>query len=244
MHKLNPNERLLIESGINHYKIVGPGLIWLAPWQKALTKLYIGPQDQSLQFDEVRTVQNIPVTVTARVLYQIDPALFRKELLPQIPWLNEGKWQNILTWRTEYVLRQLLADYTWHELGKEAVQQRLERQLTQTVADYLQVVGLNLRSISLVNVELPAELQHTILRAERDSIEPRGRALVLKEYFDIFGHDLAQAMPYIVQWELLNSVRKNDKTQILLTNSALSLDGKSPGTHPYLQMLLPFQQNN
>jgi hypothetical protein len=98
----------------------------------------------------------------------------------------------------------------------------LERQLTQTLADYLKVIGLNITSVCLIKTELPDNLQRTIVQAERDGLEPRGRASVLKEYFDIFGNNLAQAMPYIVQWELLNALHKNGQPQVLLTSSALS----------------------
>ncbi len=246
MTRLNPNERWLIESGVNHYKVVGPGRVWLAPWQRVLAALFVGPQSQSLPFNEVRTGEDIPVKMTLQVLYKIDPELFTDELLPKIPGLNEGGWQNILRWRTEHVLRQLIAGYAWRELGKQTIQQRLERQLTQTLADYLKVVGLTVMSVCLIRTELPDTLQQTIIRAERDGIEPRGRALVLKEYFEIFGHDLPQAMPYIVQWELLNTLQKNGKAQFLLTSSALSPEGQPSGAGsipPIFQMQLPVPQD-
>ena len=242
MIKLSPNERLLVESGVNRYKLVGPGLIWLAPWHKALTKLYIGPNEEAYQLDEVRTVEHVPINVDLRVLYKVDLALLTPKLFPQVPWLGDGVWQKILRWRTEYILRQMMADYPWRELGKQPVQQRLERQLAQTLADQVKLVGLRLLSISLVKTELPADLQRTILQAERDSIEPRGRALVLKEYFDIFGDDLAQAMPHIVQWEVVNTLRKNGRINLVLAAASLPIDGPSPKgemPQPLFQMQLP-----
>lgn len=53
MLKLRPNERLLVEYGVNQYHLVGPGLVWPRPWHKVLTKLNIGPQAESLQINEV-----------------------------------------------------------------------------------------------------------------------------------------------------------------------------------------------
>lgn len=245
MIKLNPDERLVIESSTNHYKLVGPGRIWLKPWQKALTTLYVGPQGQTWQCDAVRTRENIPVNITAQILYQIDVQLLSHDLLVKTPQLNKGGWKNILTWRLEHVLRQLVADYSWRKLSQKNVQQRLERQWTQTVAEALQVVGLRLLAIYLIKTELPADLQETLIESERDGIEPRGRALVLKKYFDIFGHDLARVMPYIVQWELLNTLRKGDNRQYLLTSSVLSPDGQplpAGSSQPVYQMQLPLPQ--
>jgi regulator of protease activity HflC (stomatin/prohibitin superfamily) len=247
MFKLNPDERLLIESGDNHYYLIGPGRVWLMPWQKALTQFSIGPQSQSLQFNEVRTVENIPVNLTTQLLYQVEPSLFEENFLPKIPGLNSGGWTGLLRWRTEHVLRQVVADYSWRDLGRASSQQRLEQQLAQLLAQPLKKVGLKVTSVCLVRTELPDNLQRTIVQAEQDSLEPRGRALVLKEYFDIFGHNLPQAMPYVVQWELLNTLHKNDKTQFVLTSSALSPDGRPPGPdvpHPIFQMQLPLPQEN
>jgi hypothetical protein len=246
--KLNPDERLLVVSGATHYKLFGPGWVCLMPWQKALTRLYVGPQGQPFQFDEVRTIEDIPVNVTTQVLYQVGPELIRDDLLPKLPWLNEEEgWKRILKWRTEHILRQLLTNYSWRELSRPAIQERLERQLTQTLAEYLKIMGLKIMSVCLVKIELPVNLQRTIVQTERDGIEPRGRAMVLKEYFDIFGHDLAQAMPYIVQWEWLNVMRKKDGQHVVLADLALSPD-KRPSdagpAQPLFQMQLPLPQQS
>lgn len=247
MLKLTLNERLVIESGPNRFKLVGPGWIWIKPWQRILTRLNVAAQGQALQIDGVRTQENIPMDIATQILYHIDPALFADNLLSKIQGLNDGGWSSIIRWRTEQVLRQMVADYSWRELGKQSIQQRLERQLTQTLAEYLKVVGLKITSVCLVKIELPEPLQRTIIQSERDGLEPRGRAQVLKEYFDIFGHDLTQAMPYIVQWELLNALRKNGKSQFLLASPALSLDERvfdGRSHRPVFQMQLPLAQES
>lgn len=242
MPKLNPHERLLIESGVNHYQVVGPGRVWVKPWQKSLVQFYIGSQSQTLTFDEVRTADNIPLNLTVQLLYQVDPALFSQSLLPNLPFLHGGVWQKILSWRSEHVLRQMLLGYTWVELSRPGVQPRLERRLSQTVSEFVKVVGLKVQTICLVKVELPTTLQRTLVQAEQDSLEPRGRAQLLQEYFKIFGADLPRVMPYIIQWELMNTLRKNDHTQLVLTNSALSLDGHA-ASQPVYQLPLPFFPN-
>jgi hypothetical protein len=244
MHNLNPDERLLIVSGDHHYELLGPDLVVVLPWQKALTKLYLGPQGQSYKFGEVRTVENVPVDLTAEVTYQIDPNLFNDDLWPKIPGLNQEEgWKKILKQRVEHILRQMLSCYNWPKLNQPETQSRLERQLRQTLANCLKGIGLKIISVCLVKVELPGTLQNTILRAERDAIEPQGRLLVLKQYLDLFGPDMAKAMPYIVQWELLNVMHKKDGQQFVFTDSALTLNQKPRGSNgkaePFFQMQLP-----
>lgn len=241
MTTLNPNERWVIESGINHYQVIGPGWVWIKPWQRVITKLEVEPQGQALQFNEVRTAENVPLNVALQVLYQVDPDLFTADLLPKLPKLNEAGWQYVLKWRAEHTLRSLLVGYAWQELGKVETQHKLERRLTQTLADALKVIGLKIIAVYLVKIELPADLQQTLIQVEQDGLEPRGRAAVLKEYFDLFGHNLPQAMPYIVQWELLNMLRKNGNPNLILTASGLSLDqDHTPEPVPSVfQMQLP-----
>jgi regulator of protease activity HflC (stomatin/prohibitin superfamily) len=242
MYKLNPDERLLVLSGDHHYELLGPGLVVVLPWQQALTKLYLGPQGQSCELGEVRTVENVPVDITAQVNYQIDPGLFSDDLWSKIPELNQEEgWKKILKRRTEHILRQMLASYSWRKLNQPEIQSRLERQFEQILATCLKSIGLKIISVCLVKIELPGTLQNTILRAERDAIEPQGRLLVLRQYLDLFGPDMAQAMPYIIQWELLNMMHKKDGQQFLFTDSALTLNQKPRSSDGAAQALFPMR---
>jgi hypothetical protein len=219
--KLNPLERLLVVRPVNRYRLAGPGWICLTLRQQGLAKIYIGPKGQSLKFTEVRTSDNIPLALTIQVIYRADPDLFTPDLLPKLPVLNETGWQGALQWQTEYVLRMLVAHYPWRELSREEIQQRLERQLTHTLADRLKGIGLTVIAGCLVKTELPVQLQQSLIQAEEDVVEAQGRVAVLKRYLEIFGANLPQAMPYIMQWELLNTIHRNNP-QILLTPAALA----------------------
>jgi hypothetical protein len=104
-------------------------------------------------------------------------------------------------------------------------------------------LGLAIIAGCLVNIQLPAQLQQTLIQAEEDTVEAQGRATVLKNYFEIFGNNLPQVMPYIMQWELLNTVHKNNP-QILLTQAALADKAALPDPNlvqPVYQLRLPVQ---
>jgi regulator of protease activity HflC (stomatin/prohibitin superfamily) len=243
MFKLNPNERLLIENGINHYILLGPDIVLLFPWQKALARLDVGPQERTLQFERVQTKENVPVKVTVEVFYQVDVDLLSDDLLPKLPGLSQGGWRDILQRRAEQVLRRLLAGHSWRELGKQTLQQRLEQQLSQSLTNYLKEFGLKVTSVCLVQTELPDNLQNTIVETEQEGLELRDRASALKACADIFDGGLSQTMPYTMQWELLCLLHKNGQPRRWLTNSDLSLgqpvsNGKV--TRPMFQMRLPY----
>ena len=249
--KLTPNERALIVSPINRYKIAGPGRVRLKPRQRLLTTLYVGPKGQQLHFEDVRTAENIPLKITVQMLFQADLNLFTKDLLPKLQALSGGGWNNIVNWQTEYVLRKLIGNYTWQDLNQEEVQKRLERQLAQTLADRVKMVGLKINGACFVKIQLPTNLQHTLVKAEENQIETRVRATILKDYFEIFGDNLAQAMPQIIQWELLNTLQKTNPQVLLsaaglttdrpLPASALAMQRQGDGTPKMYQIQLPLQ---
>lgn len=245
--RLAPTEQLLIESGINHYKLVGPGLVWLFPWQRVHARLYIGPNIAAIDCNQARVMDDLPLDVTIKIIYRATPALFSDELLPRLPTLNDGGWRSIVQWRTEAVLRRLLARYRWRELKDESVQENLEQQLNTALTKRLKSVGLEVITVTLVKTELDGRLQQAIIRSEQDRIEASGRAKLLKGYFEIFGENLPQAMPYIIQWELLNALHKKGNPQLLLGASSLSL-GAPPSHDESLpsryQLSLPMFQDS
>jgi hypothetical protein len=246
LQRLNPNERLVIESPVNRYKLAGPGRVLITPRQRILTRLYVGPSGQSFQYKAVRTLEEVSLDMTVQILYRLDPDLFTDDLLSRVANLNNGMWHKILHWQTEYVLRMLIAQYPWRDLNRADVQKRLERQLTQTLADRLKMVGMAVLSICLVKTELPVGLQKTLIQTEKDTIEATGRAKVLESYFDIFGANLSKVMPYIIQWEVVNAIHRNGDAKALLTSDGVTpkpvllLNEAIPNT-TYLQKQLPLQ---
>ena len=195
-------ERLLIKSGSQRYKVMGPGQVLMYPWRKALTTFDVGPQSQPFQFKSMRAQGDIPLSVTLRVSYRVNPSLFNDDLLPRIPALSEGGWQEMLQWQVEAVLQRSLPGFSWRDLGQEETQTQFERRFSQALAERLKGAGLEIMDVALVKAELPEAVQRDILRAERGRISARRRAETLREYVDVFDeNELTKIMPYIAQME-------------------------------------------
>ncbi len=246
LERLNPNQRLVVESPVNRFKLMGPGRVVLNFRQRILARVYIGPKAQSIHIKAVRTAEGILMDATVQVIYRVDPALLSPELLPRVAGLNEKGWHGALHWQAEYVLRMLMIQYSWRDLPHEDIQKRLERQFTQTLADRLKRLGLNVLGVCLVKTELPIGLQKSLVQAERDKIEAQSRAGILQNYFEIFGNTLSNAMPYIIQWELMNTVHKNGDPKILFTAAGLTpeksiLPLNDTTRSPAFSMQLPLQ---
>ncbi|MCB0195705.1 MAG: hypothetical protein KDJ65_27385 [Anaerolineae bacterium] len=244
--KLNPNERLLLESPVNRYRITGPGWVYLTPRQRALATLYIGPQARSLTLEHVRTAENVPLKLAMKIIYKVDTELLTADLLPKIPGLNDGGWSGSVDWHSEYVMRQLMAQRPWQEVNHDEVQKRLERLFTQTLNDRLKGLGLQVIAGCVVRAELPESLQRTLIQGEEDRVEAGSRAKVLQSYIEIFGQNLPQAMPFIVQWEMLNTIHKNNPHILLTPNGSLPHlpQALSSASGNIFQMQLPIWEQN
>jgi hypothetical protein len=226
--KVGLNERFLIEQGVNQLKVVGPGWVWLTPGQRHVVTFNVGPQGQSFIIEQVETVEKVPLQIDVQLLYRVDPDLFIDDLLPSLPGLNDGGWLHVLRWQTEYVVRRLIANYSWQDIGRENVQSRLERQLTWTLAERLRGVGVNLSGVCLIRAVLPISLEKTLLRTVQDRVDVQGRLAVLQEYQKLLGPNLPQIMPYLVQWELLTMLHRSGNLQLLST-AKFPTDGPDAG---------------
>lgn len=226
MTKLNPNERLLVETWVNHYRVLGPGVVVLMPWQRARARLYIGPSVATIPCQDVPINGDIPVKVTVKIFYQVNPELFSSEILSRVPQLSGGGWSDIIYWRTEALVRRTLANRDWQNLKTEEAQEGLERVIKEKLTERVQKLGLAINGVSLAKIELNSELMQTITQAEQNLVEAAGRARVLKTYLDIFGQDLPVVMPYIKDWDLLGLLHKNKNLQPMLMTTGFS---GSPG---------------
>ncbi len=247
--KLNPDERVLTVSPVNRYKVLGPGRVWLFLRQKVVTRFSVGFRGNSLVFDNVRSAEDVPLRFTVQLLYRVDPELLKSEMLHRLPGLNSGGWEGVIHWRTEHILRQLISRYAWQQLSQEATLAAVEQTLAQELDRRVKAVGLAVLSAALVKVELPAGLQQSLLEVQQNQLDATARAVILKKYLEVFGPNLAQAMPYIIQWELLNSV-KTSNPQVLLTSAGLTPGMRLPeATHAngqamgsgFYQVQLPLQ---
>ncbi len=239
MIKLNPNERLLVESWVNRYQVLGPGVVLLMPWQREMVRFYIGPNAATIQCQDVPTLGDVPVNVTTKVFYQVSPELFSGGMLSRVPQLNDGGWSEIVRWRTEAMIRRVLANHEWHSLKTEQVQENLEQLVKEKLAERVQGVGLSITGVTVVKVELSPDLMQTITQSEQNVVEATGRARVLKIYLEIFGEDLSRVMPYIKDWELLGLLHKNKNLQPLLMTAGFSSspgENNGPQAQPIVQV--------
>ena len=212
--KLAPDERVLIESPVNRYAILGPGRVWIKPRQRIIAHFQVGLRSELITIEEVRTVEHMPLLFKIQLLYRPDPDMFTDELLVKLPSLHKGGWSLALRWHTEYITRLLVAPLSWEVISQEQRQKRLERQLELALSDRLSRVGLRIVSLAVINIRLPGKLQQALVDVE-------SRAKMLDRYRAIFGDNLIRAMPYIIQWELLSTLQKN-RSHILLNTTGQS----------------------
>lgn len=110
------------------------------------------------------TADGIPLRITWSGLYYRDPSLITDQASQRLRSLvnAERKVQRLIN----ITLGRLVGAYSMTELFKPPIRDRIERQLTETVANNLKPSGLVLHSISLEKIELPPEVASALNQAK------------------------------------------------------------------------------
>lgn len=74
--------------------------------------------------------------------------------------------ENAIARNADLLLRKLIGSHTIYDLFKPALRDRLERQLSQVMADRLKPLGIAFKSLNLQTIELPHEIAEALNKAK------------------------------------------------------------------------------
>ncbi len=112
----------------------------------------------------VVTGDGILIDVNWSGIYRVDPDLImekRSQRLRGLPNAEKGIRRNV-----DIALRKLIGDYALQELFKPTTRERIERQLSQTVAERLKPAGIVLAGLNLQVIDLPGEVAQALNKAK------------------------------------------------------------------------------
>ena len=112
----------------------------------------------------VVTSDGILIDVNWSGIYQVDPDLItekRSQRLRGLPNSEKAIRRNV-----DIALRKLVGDYALQDLFKPTTRERIERQLSQIVAERLKPVGIVLVGLNLQAIDLPGEVAEALNKAK------------------------------------------------------------------------------
>jgi regulator of protease activity HflC (stomatin/prohibitin superfamily) len=116
------------------------------------------------QAHAIATADGIPVNINWSGTYVLKPELITESVSQRLRGL--GNAEKTIARHTDICLRKLVGDYTVPDLFKPATRERIERQLSQLLADRLKPQGIVFNGLNLQAIVLPQEVAEAFNKAK------------------------------------------------------------------------------
>lgn len=116
------------------------------------------------QATAIATSDGIPVNINWSGTYALKPELITENVSQRLRGL--GNVEKTIARQADICLRKLVGDYSVPDLFKPATRERIERQLSQLLADRLKPQGIGFNSLSLQAIDLPREVTEALNKAK------------------------------------------------------------------------------
>jgi regulator of protease activity HflC (stomatin/prohibitin superfamily) len=144
-------------------RILPPGRHTLAPFEKIEFTLETKNKLTANQAAQIATADGVLVTINWSGIYTLNPQLITENVsqrLRNLPYAEKA-----IARQTDICLRKFIGEQTTPELFNPAIRERLERHLSQLVADRLKSLGIVLVSLNLQAIDLPREVTEAMNKA-------------------------------------------------------------------------------
>ncbi len=112
----------------------------------------------------IATSDGIPVTINWSGTYALKPEFITENVSQRLRGLPNA--EKAIARHTDICLRKLVGDYTVADLFKPATRERVERQLSQLLADRLKPMGIVFNGLNLQAIDLPQEVAEAFNKAK------------------------------------------------------------------------------
>ncbi len=112
----------------------------------------------------IATSDGIPVNINWSGTYSLKPELITDNTSQRLRGLSNA--EKAIIRNTDICLRKLMGDYAVPDLFKPATRERVERQLSQLLADRLKPLGIGFNGLNLQVIDLPQEVAEAFNKAK------------------------------------------------------------------------------
>ena len=121
----------------------------------------------------ITTSDGIPVNINWSGSYTMNPDLITERVSQRLR--NLPNVEKPIARNTDIFLRKLVGDYTVPDLFKPTARERIERQMSELLADRLKPLGIVFNGLSLQAINLPSEIAEALNKSK--AIETHDRVI-------------------------------------------------------------------
>lgn len=136
----------------------------LQPFEKVDFVLETKTKLIASQAAAIATSDGVPVNINWSGTYTLKPELITENVSQRLRSLTNA--EKAITRQTDICLRKLVGDYAVADLFKPTTRERVERQMSQLLADRLKPLGVVFNGLNLQAIELPQEVAEAFNKAK------------------------------------------------------------------------------
>lgn len=145
-------------------RILPAGRHVLQPFEKVDFALETKTKLIASQAVAIATSDGVPVNMNWSATYTLKPELITENVSQRLRGLANA--EKAIARNTDICLRKLVGDYTVADLFKPATRERVERQMSQLLADRLKPLGIAFNGLNLQALDLPQEVAEAFNKAK------------------------------------------------------------------------------
>jgi regulator of protease activity HflC (stomatin/prohibitin superfamily) len=145
-------------------RVLPAGRHVLRPFEKVDFVLETKTKLIASQAAAIATGDGVPININWSGTYALKPELITENTSQRLRGLASP--EKAITRHADICLRKLVGDYTVPDLFKPATRERIERQMSQLLADRLKPLGIVFNGLNLQAIELPQEVAEAFNKAK------------------------------------------------------------------------------
>lgn len=145
-------------------RILPAGRHTLQPFEKVDFMVEVKTRLITGQAATIATADGVMVSLNWSGTYALRPNLITENISQRLRGLPNA--EKAITRNADIYLRKLVGDHTVSDLFKPAVRERIERQLSQLLAERLKPMGIAFNGLNLQAINLPQEVTEALNKAK------------------------------------------------------------------------------
>ncbi|MFK7802270.1 MAG: SPFH domain-containing protein [Anaerolineae bacterium] len=211
---------LVVDRGTGNFvRFLPPGNHWIDPLTETVkTKIPLASQSVSHVSEGIQTCGGIPVKISFRAGYTIDPSKIGRKNLAKMARALNGSLDGMVQKRVTASLQHIVGEITPQELTAYGSIKRLERQVKQMCRAKLEDKGVKMGEIAIENIQLPKHVRESLEAAHERELFAEQEARILERMHRVIGSFSDQEMDRLIELERIQTLGRNGVTMMYPTD--------------------------
>ncbi|MFT5193149.1 MAG: regulator of protease activity HflC (stomatin/prohibitin superfamily) [Cellvibrionaceae bacterium] len=212
---------LVVNRGTGNFvRFLTPGNHWIDPLTETIkTKIQLASQTVKYTSEGVQTCGGIPVKISFRVGYSIEPGKIAGKNLAKMARALPTKMDGMVQKQATTSLQHVVGELTPQELTAHGSIKKIERQIKQMCRAKLEDKGVVINDVMVENIQLPKHVRESLEAAHERELFAEQEARILERLHQVIGSFSDHEMDRLIELERIQTLGRNGVTMMYPADS-------------------------